>query len=102
MHVLFPEEIFERERGGGRKEKDKGVPMVNFLYISIRIENVDSLELRNLKNIEIVVLLKKIWQNYFFKTIYFSILPISFLVSQAKFCHRNKILLSPVAKNIKN
>lgn len=75
---------------------------INFLYISIRIENVNSLESRNLKNIEIVVLLKKIWQNYFFKTIYFSILPISFLVSQAKFCHRNKILLSPVAKNIKN
>lgn len=93
----------EKERGRrGRKEKDKGVPMVNFLYISIRIENVDSLESRNLKNIEIVVLLKKIWQNYFFKTIYFSILSISFLVSQAKFCHRNKILLSPVAKNIKN
>lgn len=95
--------FFERERErGGRKEKDKGVPKMLIFYIAIRIENVDSLELRNLKNIEIVVLLKKIWQNYFFKTIYFSILPISFLVSQAKFCHRNKILLSPVAKNIKN
>lgn len=59
--------FFERERGGrGRKEKDKGVPMVNFLYISIRIENVDSLESRNLKNIEIVVLLKKNLAKLFF------------------------------------
>lgn len=64
----FPGRDFlrERERGGGRKEKDKGVPMVNFLYISIRIENVDSLESRNLKNIEIVVLLKKNLAKLFF------------------------------------
>lgn len=39
----------EREGEGGERRRIKVYQSINFLYISIRIENVDSLELRNLK-----------------------------------------------------